>query len=136
MVNKFEEVSKSQEKLRPGEKEFLRHFETHHHFESLKKETSKEEAQETIKDFIKKLHEEIENLPQIQEEAKIHHQSLEEMTNILSAGLEIVLSEGILEGVNFIKKIGNPHLLDAFHDLLTGHFFNLLVKHNKLKIIK
>jgi hypothetical protein len=137
MANKFEETNKSFQNLRPGEREFWEHFEKHHSFEVLKKEeTTKEKAHETIKEFVKKLHQDIENLPEVQQEAKIHHQPLEDVTNILSTALEITLSAGILEGLNFIRKIGNPHLLDTFHDLLAGHFFDLLVKSNKLKIIQ
>jgi rhamnogalacturonyl hydrolase YesR len=87
----------------------LEHFEKHHSFEVLKKEeTTKEKAHETIKEFVKKLHQDIENLPEVQQEAKIHHQPLEDVTNILSTALEITLSVGILEGLNFIRKIGNP----------------------------
>ena len=123
--------------LKKGEKEFIRSFETHPHFEGLKeKEVKKEEAKEHIKEFIKNLTEEIKKLPEIEREAEIHKENLNEISSILAQGVHIVLEEGFLEGLAFIKKFNNPYLLDAFHDILAGHFFDLLVRHNKLKIIQ
>lgn len=120
-----------------GEKEFLKHFEEHHHFETLRKEIlTKEEAHKTIKDFIQELHKDIENLPEIKKEAEIHHQSLKEVTDVLTQAINFALTEGIIEGLKYISQTRNPHLIDAFHDLLAGHFFKTLVKLNKVKIIQ
>ncbi|MCS7184263.1 MAG: hypothetical protein NZ866_02895 [Patescibacteria group bacterium] len=125
------------EKLGKAEEQFLEHFEKHSHFEDLRKsEGYKEHPKETIKNFIKQLHKEIESLPEIREEAEIHHQSLEEMSNILANAINIALTEGLVEALSFIASTKNPHFIDAFHDLLAGHFFNLLVKHNKITLIK
>lgn len=122
--------------LKKGEKEFFKHFEEHPHFESLRKEeVKKEEAKENIKKFIEKLSEEIRNIPQIQIESEIHKENLGEVSNILSQAVYLALEESPLAGLAFIKGFNNPYLLDAFHDLLAGHFFEALLKHNKLKVI-
>jgi signal recognition particle GTPase len=127
------------ENLKPqkGEEEFLKHFESHHHFEKLRQEqlVTKEKAQKTIEDFIKQLHQEIENLPEIKKEAEVHHQSLKDISHLLAQAVYLSLKEGILEGLKFIATTKNPHLIDAFHDLLTGHFFDTLVKYQKIKLI-
>lgn len=123
--------------LKKGEKEFFEHFEKHPHFETLRKEEVKEkEAKERIKEFIKNLTEEIQNIPQLQIESEIHKKDLGEVSNILAKGVYLSLEEGLLEGLNFIKSLNNPFLLDALHDLLAGHFFESLLKHNKIKIIR
>lgn len=120
-----------------GEKEFIKHFETHPHFEELRNKEAKElEAKAKIKEYIKNLTEEIKKIPEIEREVEIHQENLNEVSNILAQALYTVLEEGFLEGLAFIKKYNNPYLLDAFHDLLAGHFFELLVRHNKLKIIQ
>lgn len=120
-----------------GEKEFIKHFETHPHFESLKEaEKTSEEVRAKIKEFLQNLTEEIAKLPEIEREAEIHKENIREISGILAQAVNLVLEEGFLEGLVFIKKFNNPYLLDAFHDLLAGHFFDLLVKHKKLKIIQ
>lgn len=131
-------MEKSQEfPVKKGEEQLLKYYETHPHFETLRKESIKEhEAKEEIRKFIKKLSDEIESLPVIKREAEIHKENLGEMSNILAQALYITLEEGLLEGLAFIKKLNNPYFLDAFHDLLAGHFFNLLLKHGKIKITK
>lgn len=127
----------SQFPLKKGEKEFFEHFEKHPHFETLRKEEVKErEAKEKIKEFVKNLSEEIKNIPQVQREVEIHKENLGEVSNILAQAVYLALEEGLLEGLIFIKKLNNPYLLDAFHDLLAGHFFEALLRHNKLKVIK
>ncbi|GIW65686.1 MAG: hypothetical protein KatS3mg094_205 [Candidatus Parcubacteria bacterium] len=120
-----------------GEQEFLKHFEEHHKLSELreKKYLTKEEAHSSLKEFIKQLHQEIEELPEIKKEAEIHHQSVEEISNVLSTGLKLVLEKGIFDGLQYIAATKNPYLIDTFHDLLAGHFFKFLVKKNKIKII-
>jgi hypothetical protein len=123
--------------LRKGEKEFLKHFEEHPHFETLRKEEKKEgEAKKEISEFLKKLTEEIEELPEVKREAQIHHESLKNISSTLAQAVYVTLEEGILEGIAFIKKLNNPHLLDQLHDILAGHFYDLLIKQGKLKPIK
>ncbi len=130
-------MDKKFQELKKGEQEFLKHFEEHPHFETLRKEGKPgEEAKKEISDFFKKLTEEIEKLPEIKKEAEIHHESLENISSKLAHAVHIALEEGILEGIAFIKKFKSPYLLDAFHDLLAGHFYNLLIKFGKLKEIK
>ncbi|GIW66851.1 MAG: hypothetical protein KatS3mg095_0749 [Candidatus Parcubacteria bacterium] len=122
-----------------GEQQFIKYFEEHPDLSNLKekeKQLTKEEAHESIRNFIKKLHQEIENLPEIKKEAEIHNQSIEEVDNILTEALRLTLEEGIFEGLKYIAKTKNPFLIDAFHDLLAGHFFQALIKYNKLKVIK
>jgi len=123
--------------LKKGEKEFIKHFEEHPHFETLRKEGKKEEeAKKEISEFLRKLTEEIEELPEIKKEAEIHHEPLRDISSTLAQAIYTALEEGVLEGLAFIKKLKNPYLLDQFHDLLAGHFYDLLVKHGKLKVIK
>jgi len=123
--------------LKKGEREFMKHFEEHPHFESLRKEIKKEEeAKKEISAFLKNLSEEIEKLPEIKREAEIHHESLEDISSILAQAVYTALENGILEGIAFIKKLQNPYLLDQFHDILAGHFYDLLIKRGKLKPLK
>jgi len=130
-------MQQSEFPLKKGEKEFIKHFEEHPHFESIKKEIKEpKEAKEHIKEFIKNLSEEIKNLPEIEREVEIHKENLNEISSILATAVHLVLEEGLLEGLAYIKKFNNPYLLDAFHDLLAGHFFELLVRQNKLKVIQ
>ncbi|MEM4648108.1 MAG: hypothetical protein QXO12_02260 [Candidatus Pacearchaeota archaeon] len=120
--------------LKKGEKEFLKHFEKHPHFEELrKKEETPEAAKEHIKEYLKNLTEEISKLPEIEREAEIHKENIAEISSILAQAINLVLEEGFLEGLVFIRKFNNPYLLDAFHDLLAGHFYELLIRHKKLK---
>jgi cell fate (sporulation/competence/biofilm development) regulator YmcA (YheA/YmcA/DUF963 family) len=123
--------------LRPGEKEFLERFEKEKHFEEIReKEVSKEKAEEKIRKYIEELSKEIEEIPAIKKEVEAYPASLEGVSNILAQAVNLSLTEGILSGINLIKKTGNLHLIDAFHDLLAGHFFQLLIKHNKIKLVK
>ncbi len=123
--------------IHKGEKEFLEHFEKHPHFEEIRKEKplSQEQAKQTIKDFLSQLSEEIKNLPEVRKEAEIHHQSLENISNVLAQAINIALTQGIIDGLKYIAQTKNPYLIDSYHDLLAGHFFNTLVKHNKIKLI-
>ncbi|MGC8981436.1 MAG: hypothetical protein ACP5JU_00590 [Minisyncoccia bacterium] len=123
--------------LKPGEKEFLERFEKEKYFEEIReKEVKKEEAEERIKKYIEELSKEIKEVPIIKKELEVYPQSLENISNILAQAINMSLTEGILNGISMIKKTGNLHLLDALHDLLVGHFFNLLIKHNKIRLIK
>lgn len=123
--------------LQKGEREFLEHFEKHSHFEYLKKEeTHKEDVHKKIKEFIQQIHKEVESLPEVRKEAEIHHQSLETISNILAQAINIALVEGIIEGLKYISATKSPYLIDAFHDLLAGHFFKMLVQYNKIKLIQ
>jgi len=51
-----------------------------------------------------------------------------QMTNILAQAIDIALDEGIEEALKFIYQFNNPYLVDAFHDLLIGHFVDLLIR--------
>jgi len=130
-------MAKQFQHLKKGEKEFIKQFEEHPHFESLRtQEKSKEEAKKEISEFLKSLTEEIAKIPEIKKEAEIHHESLENLSSVLAQAVYIALEEGILEGLAFVKKLRNPYLLDQYHDLLAGHFYDLLIKQGKLKTIK
>lgn len=119
-----------------GEEQFIKYFETHPHFEKIRKKevVEEKETKEHIKNFIERLSEEIRSIPSIEREAEIHKENLGEISNILAQAVYLAVEEGLLEGLAFIKKFNNPHLLDAFHDLLVGHFFELLLQHGKIKI--
>jgi len=122
---------------KPGEKEFLERFEKEKHFEEIReKEVTKENAEDKIKKYIAELSKEIKELPTIKKEIEIYPDSLEGVSNILAQAVNLSLTEGILKGIELIKRTGSLHLLDAFHDLLAGHFFQLLIKHNKIKLVK
>lgn len=122
--------------LRPGEKEFIERFEREKHFEEIRtKEVKKEEAEKKIREYIEKLSKEIEQIPIIKKEAERYYGSLEKISNILAYAVNVALEEGVLKGLETVKKTGDLHLLDAYHDILAGYFFNTLLKANKIKII-
>jgi hypothetical protein len=115
------------EQLREGEKKFLRKFETLH------KENPEIivplETKKKVKHTLKEIQKEIEELPEIKREEEFHEQMpADQMTNILAQALQIALDDGLEDGFKFIYKTNNPYLIDAFHDILIGHFVHLLKK--------
>lgn len=111
--------------LKPGEIKFFEKFEQIH----KEKPKTIEEAKEKVTLTIEKVKEEIESFPEFKEEQKIHHGSISEQTvNILAQAIQIAINESVEKALEFIKKTNNPYLLDAFHDLLVGHFISLIVK--------
>jgi hypothetical protein len=115
------------EQHRKGEKEFLRKFET------LQKEKPEIivplETKEKVKNTLEKIKKEIEELPEIRREKEFHEQMpANQITNILAQAIQIALDESLEEGFKFIYQTNNPYLIDAFHDILIGHFVHLLMK--------
>ncbi len=112
--------------LKKGEIQFLETFErTHKEKPLIFREKKLRERVEYTLDEIKKR---IEDLPEVKTEIVSHPEvSLNQITNILSQALQLALNESIEEGLKFINKTNNPYLIDAFHDLLTGHFMELLM---------
>jgi len=53
---------------------------------------------------------------------------ISQMSNVLAQAIDIALNEGVEKGFEFIYKTNNPYLIDAFHDLLIGHFVDLLMR--------
>jgi hypothetical protein len=46
----------------------------------------------------------------------------------VEALVEIALSKGILEAVRVARHLGNPHLLDDFHDMLVDEYYEKLLQ--------
>ena len=123
--------------LRPGEKELLKKIERTEGFEKLtSKELTPEEGRKELAEEIKKISAEIRSLPTIEIPLQTSPATLERFSNLLALAVNLALTENIAKGLSLIRRLNNPHLLDAFHDLLAGHFFQVLVKHNKIKLAK
>ncbi|KKS19341.1 MAG: hypothetical protein UU76_C0001G0032 [Parcubacteria group bacterium GW2011_GWC1_41_7] len=119
---------------RVGEKKFTQIFDEHQHFKEMReKKVAPDVAKARIYEFIQGIRDEIEGLPEMKREAAVHHESLARVSNTLAASLNTALQQGITEGLQEIYRTGNPHLIDAYHDLLAGHFYQFLVKANKIK---
>jgi hypothetical protein len=114
------------EQFRKGEEKFFRKFESLH---KEKPEIANLESKEDkVKFTLEEIKKEIEQLPEMQREEEMHHlgSSEEKITNILAQAITIALEEGPEKGLQFIYQTNNPYLIDAFHDLLVGHFTKLL----------
>lgn len=125
--------------LKKGEKLFLdKHQKIQKSKEIKTKETkSKEnishfEIAKEISQTIESIKKEIENLPEMQKEMSYHPtMPANQTTNILAQAIKIALDEGIDQGIKFIYETKNPYLIDAFHDILIGHFLDLILKQKK-----
>jgi len=115
------------EQLKKGEEKFIRKFEALH--KEKPEITTLEKHEDKIKFTLEEIKKEIEELPEIKREEEFHHSMpINQMTNILAQAIDIALSESIEKSLEFIYKTNNPYLVDAFHDLLVGHFVNLLTR--------
>lgn len=114
-------------RLRKGEEKFFQKFEALH--QKAPFEIPKTEAKEKIKETLEVIKKEIEELPTIKQEKK-YHETLpaDKMTNVLAQAIKIALDEGVEKGLEFLMQTNNPYLIDAFHDLLVGHFIDLITK--------
>jgi response regulator RpfG family c-di-GMP phosphodiesterase len=115
------------EQLRKGEEKFIRKIETLH------KERSElaalERHEEKVRFTLEEIKREIEELPEIKREEEFHHSMpISQMTNVLAQAIDMALNNGVEEALKFIYKFNNPYLVDAFHDLLVGHFVDLLMR--------
>lgn len=126
---------------KPGEEKFIRRFEKEHLPGEERKEAlsiTPEEAKEKIKISLERIRKEIEE--DIEREKSFHPHlstsSISDITNILAQAVQIALNEGVEEAIRFILATGNPHLIDAFHDILIEHFFETLVNIGKIKLVK
>ncbi len=111
-------------KLKPGEKKFLETLERVHKEKPVLYEKKPEER---IKHTIEEIKNQIADLPEIQREEEFHHNvEQSQITNVVAQAIQISLEKGVDEGLRFIYKTKNPYLIDLFHDLLVGHFVELL----------
>jgi len=122
------EFKKEKILIRKGEEKFLERLSKEH----PKFPKNKEEAKENIRLTLSKIREEIENLPEIKKE-KSFHQNLEisDSLTILTETFNLAVKEGVEEAIKEIYK-KNPWAVDAFHDLLVGHFVDLWFKDKKV----
>jgi hypothetical protein len=121
------ELIKEKTKISEGEKKFLERLSKEH----LKVPETKKEAQEYVKSTISKIREEIENLPEIKKEKSFHPEiEISDSLTILTEAFNLALKEGVEEAIKEIYK-KNPWAVDAFHDLLVGHFSELWFKNKK-----
>jgi len=115
------------EQLRKGEEKFLRKFETLH--KEKPEIIIPLETKEKVRHTLEEIKKEIEELSEIKREEEFHEQMpASQITNILAQAIQIALDEGLEEGFKFIYQTNNPYLIDAFHDILIGHFVHLLMK--------
>ncbi len=118
-------MERFQPELKPGEKKFLEKFEQIH----KEKPKDYKGAKEKVSLTIEKIKEEIEELPEIKREGEFHHNiPISQSINILAQAIQIAINEGVEKGLKFIMITNNPYLIDAFHDLLIGHFVGLVMK--------
>jgi phenylalanyl-tRNA synthetase alpha subunit len=117
------------EKFKPGEKVFLKKYQELHGVTIEKsKELPLEEKKEKIKQAIEEIKKEIENLPEIKKEASFHPtMPADQLIGLLAQAIKITLDKGVREGFVFIyNETNNPYVIDAFHDILIGHFTHLI----------
>jgi hypothetical protein len=118
-------MDKIKPELKPGEVKFLEKFEQIH----KEKPKAEKDVKEKVILTLEEIKKEIEELPEIKREEEFHHNvPISQATNILAQAIQIALTEGVEKGLEFIKKTNNPYLIDAFHDLLIGHFVDLIMK--------
>ncbi len=116
------------ENLRKGEIKFIERFERIHG--EKPKGLKPHEIEPKIKHTIEEIKKEIEKLPEIQQEKEEFHPQMpiSQITNVLAQAIQLAIEEGVEEALKFIYKTKNPYLIDAFHDILIGHFSELLSK--------
>ena len=51
----------------------------------------------------------------------------------LTQAIEMAFTDGIKKSVEWVRKSGNAHLIDAFHDKLVDELYQRLVQSGKLK---
>ena len=118
---------------KPGERAFLQRLEKHPQFETITTESNQAKSKEKIKETLRELEREIEGIEEISKEAQIHHEPISNFSNALARAVSIALEEGVIEGLKFLQTSGSFYLIDAYHDLLAGHFYDALVKSGKIK---
>ncbi len=131
---------KPENELRPGEAELIKHFENRPEFNRLRTEAmteidARQKTKEGVDDILNELKKEIGALPEIKKEAETHHEPLPDLINTLSLAVELAIHENIKKGLNLILSTRDPFMIDQFHDLLAGHFFQTLVNNNKIRLI-
>lgn len=124
------------EGLKKGESAFLRKYQEVHGIspEKSKESSSHFEVAKEISQTIESIKKEIENLPQITREMSYHPtMPATQTTNTLAQAVKIALDEGVDKAIKFIYETKNPYLIDAFHDILIGHFLDLILKKADVK---
>ena len=113
-------------KLKPGEKKFLETFEKVH---KEKPTLSEKQPEERIKQTLEEIKKQIADLPEIKREQEFHRNlPQEEMNNIIAQAVQIALNENIENALRFVYQTRNPYIIDAFHDILIGHFVEIIIK--------
>lgn len=122
--------------LGKGEKLFLeKHQAIHGKIETkLGESLSHPEVAQKISATIESIKKEIEGLPEVKREMSFHPtMSASHITNVLSQAIQLAINEGVDKSLQFIYQTGNPYLVDAFHDILIGHFLDLILKQSNGK---
>lgn len=120
------------EKLKQGEKKFIKKFESINKdivYKEKITEIKKEDLEKKIRYALEEIKKEIEELPEMKQEKEFHKNiSMDKMTNILSQAIEISINKDFYEGLKYIIQTKNPYLIDAFHDLMVGYFIEKLLQ--------
>jgi len=67
------------------------------------------------------------------EEKQLPEQELIRQQKYLQELVNIAFESGIAEAVEHAKKMNDPYILDAFHDLLVDKLYKELVQRDKLE---
>lgn len=112
--------------LRPGEKKFLETLEKIH---KEKPSLYERKPEERIRHTVEEIKKQIVELPEIKREEEFHHDvPQDQFNNIIAQSIQIALNESVEKALEFVYQTKNPYIIDAFHDILIGHFLNLLFK--------
>lgn len=110
--------------LGKGEEKFIRTFEKIH---KEKPYLYEKKPEERVKHIIEEIKVQISDLPEIKREVEFHQNiPVQQVTNVLAQAIQLAIEEGVEEGLKFIYQTKNPYLIDAFHDILIGHFIGLV----------
>jgi len=67
------------------------------------------------------------------EERKLSEEELSKQQSLIQELVNLAFEDGLNAAIEKAKKMKDPYLLDAFHDLLADRLYEELVKRNKLK---
>lgn len=105
----------------------------------LKKEqvSIPEEKEKIVKREIKSYLQELQQAPSLAAPLTTRDEAKEikkfEPNQQVGALVLLVFEKGLLEAISVAKTLGNPALLDEFHDTLVDHYYKVLVEKEIIK---
>jgi len=67
------------------------------------------------------------------EERKASEEEIEQQKELLQELVDSAFTSGLAVAIEKARKINNPYVLDAFHDILTDRLYKELVQRGKLE---